>query len=831
MSNDSRGNGANSGGSNSGRDRMAELRQIVEALFEERASAAEIARLDQLVIADSACRKFYLESIDLHGNLYWDAAQAGAEPVPVATPIPERPSRRRRDSLESLIDAPLRPDLRPDRRAAASGRARLRWMWAGVAAVAVALIAALAAWPTNAVRPPAPGTPNLASGEQASPVERPSVESPAVADKHALRPDSTDVARNELPPATVRPGEGRSVEGRTTDVRPQMSQRDARPAVERSLDVPSPDRRPAASAPVATSNPLTTDHTDAAPPTPRRTAATEHLVGADRGLATDHPSARDLPTDTNTHVGGAADHADDPKDVVAFVDLRLKKGWKTAGIKPSPPASDAEWLRRVYLDLSGHIPPETAVDEFLDGAAKRSDVVGQLLKQPDFARNWATIWANLLVGRQPRAPGVSRDMLEKFLRDSFAANTPWNEVVYELVSAEGTPEHNPATNFLLAHLNNDAVPATAMTARLLLGIQVQCTQCHDHPFQSEKQNRFWELKSFFQQTEMTSVPGSAMGSATADGSAGMSAVPELVSRKVGGPVYYETRRGEMRVAYPIYAGHKIDPGPSVNRRRELARLIAKEDDRQVALAFVNRTWQHFFGYGFTRPVDDMGPHNPPSNPEVLERLADEFIASGYDLRQLCRWIVSTDAYQRTSVLRPENRSDDPANGAPAGFSRVYLKAMTAEELYDSLLLATRAKSSARTDWNDAGRRRQDWVRQFVMSYGTDENDEATVPAGSISQALVMMNDSIVRSALAVEPGTLLGDVVRARVSDSTKIRRLCRSALSRDPRPAEVNAALEQLKAEVSEAETEKARQLAEARALQDIFWAFLNANEFAFVH
>jgi hypothetical protein len=116
MSNDSRGNGANSGGSNSGRDRMAELRQIVEALFEERASAAEIARLDQLVIADSACRKFYLESIDLHGNLYWDAAQAGAEPVPVATPIPERPSRRRRDSLESLIDAPLRPDLRPDRR-------------------------------------------------------------------------------------------------------------------------------------------------------------------------------------------------------------------------------------------------------------------------------------------------------------------------------------------------------------------------------------------------------------------------------------------------------------------------------------------------------------------------------------------------------------------------------------------------------------------------------------------------------------------------------------------------------------------------------------------
>ena len=144
MSNNVRGHGANSGGANSGNDRMAELRQIVEALFEERAIAAEIARLDQLVVADPACRKFYLESIDLHGNLYWDAAQAGAEPVPVATPIPERPSRRGGDSLESLIDAPLRAD----RRAATPDRARLGWIWASVAAVAVALIAALAVWPT-----------------------------------------------------------------------------------------------------------------------------------------------------------------------------------------------------------------------------------------------------------------------------------------------------------------------------------------------------------------------------------------------------------------------------------------------------------------------------------------------------------------------------------------------------------------------------------------------------------------------------------------------------------------------------------------------------------
>jgi hypothetical protein len=201
------------------------------------------------------------------------------------------------------------------------------------------------------------------------------------------------------------------------------------------------------------------------------------------------------------------------------------------------------------------------------------------------------------------------------------------------------------------------------------------------------------------------------------------------------------------------------------------------------------------------------------------------------MKQLCRWICKSDAYQRTGVLRFKNRTDDPSTGAQASFSGVYLKPMTAEQLYDSLLVATRAKSSARTDWNDAGRRRQDWVRQFVINYGTDENDEATVPSGSISQALLMMNDSIVHTALAAEPGTFLYDVAHDRVDDAAKIRRLCRSALSRDPKPAELSAALEQLQSESEAATSEKSRDVAETRALQDIFWAFLNANEFAFVH
>jgi hypothetical protein len=287
----------------------------------------------------------------------------------------------------------------------------------------------------------------------------------------------------------------------------------------------------------------------------------------------------------------------------------------------------------------------------------------------------------------------------------------------------------------------------------------------------------------------------------------------------------------MRVVFPVYAGHKIDSGPKVNRRRELARLIASSDDPQLSLAMVNRTWQHFFGYGFTQPVDDLGPHNPPTHPEVLDRLAKDFTASGYDLKQLIRWICTTDAYSRASSFGPGSKSDDPTRGASPLFSHVYVRPMTAEQLYDSLLVATRAKDSGRSDWNEIGRRREDWVRQFVINYGTEENDETTMLAGSVLQALTMMNDNIVHAALAVEPGTLLYDVASDTADDAAKVRRLCRSALCRDPSTAELRVASAHLEEARDSASTDKARRHAEDAALQDIFWAYLNSNEFALVH
>ncbi len=258
----------------------------------------------------------------------------------------------------------------------------------------------------------------------------------------------------------------------------------------------------------------------------------------------------------------------------------------------------------------------------------------------------------------------------------------------ELVAAEGSEKDNGAANYLLAHLNNQAVPATAITARLFLCQQVQCAQCHIHPIvKNWDQEQFWQLNAFFQGTRLVEKTKQLD-----DGRRVSSR--ELVNQPVSGPIYFETLGGVMRVAYPAFDGQAVSPETSTNRRRELARLMASGEQPQLAAAFVNRLWAQLFGYGFTNPIDDMGPHNPPTHPEVLELLTREFVKSDYDVRQLLRWMCSSKLYQLSSRAIPENMADEPQNGSPPLFSRMYVKPLSAEQLFDSLLVATQADHAA-----------------------------------------------------------------------------------------------------------------------------------------
>ena len=510
--------------------------------------------------------------------------------------------------------------------------------------------------------------------------------------------------------------------------------------------------------------------------------------------------------------------------LVDFVNQQLRQAWTDNEIVPSEPAADEEWVRRIYLDLCGRIPAVAEVRSFLEdkGARKRIVLIDTLLGHEDYVRNFTTIWTNYSIGRAtPRR--VSRVGMEKFYREAFAKNRPWNEVVVDLVTASGHYEENGAVNYTLAQMQNqdEAVQLTAMTAQLFLGLQVQCTQCHNHPFNKWQQNQFWEYNSFFRQVrkiehrKLDPVSGRQVDDYS-----------EVVWQDFAGPVYYEKRSGLMEVAFPRFEGHEVDPGADTDRRSEFGKLLtaaAEGEPPHIAQAMVNRMWAHFFGYGFTRPVDDMGPHNPASHPELLDRLSREFVASGYDIRQLIRTICATEAYGLGSQFSDGNVTDDPAAGEMPLFSHIYLKSMTAEQMYDSLIVASNAHQSGRGGWNAQEEQRQKWMQQFIVAFENDENDESTTFNGTIPQALMMMNSELMEKACSIERGSFLFEAMSKPGPDAKKIQELYLASLSRLPTRHEISKVQKMLAANRYGGN--------KLNAWQDLFWALLYSNEFVLIH
>ena len=210
----------------------------------------------------------------------------------------------------------------------------------------------------------------------------------------------------------------------------------------------------------------------------------------------------------------------------------------------------------------------------------------------------------------------------------------------------------------------------------------------------------------------------------------------------------------------------------VDRRAELGKLIMKSE--YLGKAIANRMWGHFLGYGFTKPVDDIGPHNPPSHPELLEYLGKQFAANGHDLRKMIRWITLSEAYSLSSKTTPKNSKDDPTLGEKPKFSHFYLRQMQAEQLYESVLYATDAAKS-KGGPEEQEKAKAEWMKQFTVTFANDEGDDATTFNGTIPQALMMMNGEMIKSATSIEGGGFLANIV----GNSDAIEYMYLAALSR----------------------------------------------------
>jgi hypothetical protein len=531
---------------------------------------------------------------------------------------------------------------------------------------------------------------------------------------------------------------------------------------------------------------------------------------------------------------------------VGLINSAIQKGWGDHNLAPSKQATDGEFCRRVYLDLIGRVPKVEELNGYLADhkADKRERLVDSLLSEKygeEFTRNWTAIWTNALIGRtggNERKSLVNREGMAKYLTETIKYNKPYDEMARELITAVGScrptdSDFNGAANFLADKMAENGVQATAKTSQIFLGMAVQCTQCHNHPFNEYKQNQFWEMNAFFRQTRVEKLD---------DGKDGKKKqVARVVNADFKGEggnatkaeIYYELRNGKLKVAYPVfvdgtslatvYAAKGEDFGDhgnlsDINRREELAKLILASRDFDRAI--VNRMWAHFLGYGFTKPIDDIGPHNPPSNPELLDALGKSFRSAGFDLKKLMRWIVLSEPYGLSSQISERNKDDDPSLGAKPMFSRFYLRQMEAEQLYESLLVATKADNTVGKEKADEMKER--WLRQFSQAFGTDENDESTTFNGSIPQALTLMNGELMRRATGNQAGSMLYRVAAdTKMDNAQKIRYLYLASLSRLPTKKELAISNELL----------LSRKGNVGSALQDIWWAVLNTNEFILIH
>jgi hypothetical protein len=520
---------------------------------------------------------------------------------------------------------------------------------------------------------------------------------------------------------------------------------------------------------------------------------------------------------------------------VEKIDLSMTGVWSEYQLKPSPVEDDIKWCRRVFLDVIGRIPSYEEFTEFAKdkSADKRFALVSRLLNDDryteEYAMHWSTIWTNTLIGRNGGMEDrslTSRAGMQKYLRDCFARNKPYNDMVLELVTAQGTTKpgvegFNGATNFLAMKVNEeDGTQATAAVSRIFLGLQVQCTQCHNHPFNKWKQQTFWEFNAFFRQTR--ALRKYVSGTRDIDHA-------ELVNEDFAGEgnrpsqaeIYYQLRNGLTKVAYPVFIdGTEIGKSgyvSEVNRREELGKLIMQSPFLDKTI--VNRMWAHFLGYGFTKPIDDLGPHNPTTQAELFDELANDFRNSSYDLKQLIVWITMSQPYQLSSRITKDNSADEPSLGESPKFTHFYSRQMSAEQLYQSLSVATQANRKGSLE--EQQRRREDWMRQFIIAFGTDEGDETTTFNGSIPQGLMLFNGELIREAISLEPGSWLHSLAQNKGTPTDKVQYLFIAGLGRRPRNEELTVAQQILVARKNDV----------GGMLQDMWWAILNSNEFIFNH
>lgn len=639
----------------------------------------------------------------------------------------------------------------------------------------------------------------------------------------------------------------------------------------------------------------------------------------------------------------------------ATIDHLIRAEWKQAGITPAPPADDARYLRRVYLDITGTLPTADAVTGFMNNKSpyKRFEVVNLLLDSPQYTDHWTDYWYSILMGHtaiQKRV--VNETAFRDWLKTEFGKNAPYNQFVYDLLTAtgqNGTPPAGAKMGLLArARLQNgkkqnanrlkrqepviaydpnakpmtqggagdatmmkdgatgtaDAKDATMMMAadvverkpdqpvngavnwymkyagtpadlsgnasRIFLGVQIQCAQCHDHKTEKWKQDDFRRFTACFVRTRGVDLDKGQMGGFHRTVLADLDGTKGPRPRAINPKNVKAAAAAEYIAAVPA-ALDGTSFSDETNRREALAKWMTADKNPWFAQEIVNRMWAYFQGRGFVDPIDDFRTTNPAVMPDLLKKLADDFIENKYDLKYLVRTICATQAYQLSCSPAKNN---DTRNTLWASHR---LKEMEPQTLMTAVIQATNmAPVLAKVAGNNPEGLKAQLDKQFTFLFDVDEEFEQKEFEGTIPQALMLLNGNLVNSGATPIPGTALAEIMAMPGGDDAKIESLYLRTLSRKPQPVElsywrefvnkpreitisngptpqprptpraVNPAVNALKAKAGQmrrnngfdplARFSANRQMALAttpkqQAYEDVFWTLLNSSEFIFNH
>ncbi len=491
-----------------------------------------------------------------------------------------------------------------------------------------------------------------------------------------------------------------------------------------------------------------------------------------------------------------------------FIDGLVLNKLRSLGIPPSGPTSDAEFLRRAYLDAAGILPTPEELKTFVADAAppKREKAIAALLERPEFVDYWAYRWSDLLLVSSRKLPAPAMQAYYNWIRASVQENKPWDRFVRELITASGSNVDNGAASFFVLHKHPIALTET--TTQAFLGMSLTCSRCHNHPLEKWTMADYYGMANLYARVALKNGdrPGETLVLAAESG--------EVNHPRTGTPM--PPRPLESRAISLVAAG---------DRRETLAAWLTSPNNPYFARTVVNRVWRNFLGRGLVEAEDDLRATNPPSNAELLAALERDFAGHGFDLKRLMRLIMESATYQRSAAPGGAGGQDEKY------YSHYIVRRLPAEVILDALSHATGVPTEF-SGYPKGTRALQlpdsQVASYFLAAFGRPERVQTCScerqEEPSILQALHLNNGETINQKLRA-PGGIVVELLAKELPDEPLLGAVFLRVLGRPATDGERRTMLPVLAAAPASDRT------ARREVLEDLFWSLLTTKEFLFNH